>query len=136
MLRSLVALPCESQLATATSSILTTRHSPPSLLRRYYPQLTDVLSELGVSPAAIKLALTPGDTRAARNVAQTEKGRELCGGSVPKFIVKCAGDASGADLTAAGSPTSPEYFENVFEACERRIAAQGTAALAVPREEL
>ena len=85
-------------------------------------QLTGVLSELGVPAAEIQLALSPGTARAAQNAAQTEKGRLLCGGSVPKFLVTCGGDSADVAAATSGSPTSPDYFERIFEACDKRAA--------------
>ncbi|KAJ1479249.1 thioredoxin-like protein [Baffinella frigidus] len=92
------------------------------------PQLlAAAMSELGVPADA---AMQPGPARAARNVALTQRGRAMSGGSVPHFVVKCDGDPGGGDVAAAtpGGPTSPEFFEQVFAECEKRAdAARGAA---------
>jgi predicted DsbA family dithiol-disulfide isomerase len=99
------------------------------MLREHFELLRDpnepqllaaVLTELDVPADA---AMQPGAERAARNVALTQRGRAISGGSVPHFVIKCE---VGVDVAAAtpGGPTSPDFFERVFEECEQQSATE------------
>ena len=88
-------------------------HDPndEQLLRRV------LVDELVVPASEAEDALRPSAVRARENVERTERGRALCGGSVPKFVISCT--KGGADMGGGGSPTSPEFFKAAFRRCMR-----------------
>eukprot|EP01043_Picozoa_sp_COSAG02_P021378 COSAG02_NODE_1084_length_14692_cov_214.338724_12_plen_431_part_00 len=63
-----------------------------------------------------KPLMTASQERAAANVALTLRGRNLGGGSVPWFSVRCGDDQRGV-AGSGGSATSPRYFERLFGTC-------------------
>ena len=82
-----------------------------------------LVDELAVPASEEELlaALRPSAARARGNAELTERGRALCGGSVPKFIVSCTGEGGEGDGVGGGSPTSPEYFTAGFRHCVERM---------------
>eukprot|EP00401_Gymnodinium_catenatum_P044319 CAMPEP_0117550400 /NCGR_PEP_ID=MMETSP0784-20121206/48662_1 /TAXON_ID=39447 /ORGANISM="" /LENGTH=208 /DNA_ID=CAMNT_0005347419 /DNA_START=141 /DNA_END=765 /DNA_ORIENTATION=+ len=93
-------------------------------LSQHFEHLTDPndalalrarLETLGVPGAEVDAALSDPN-RAARNMERTRAVRGSLRAGVPQFEVRCGGSE---DLCAfaRGGPTSPEYFENLFELC-------------------
>lgn len=77
--------------------------------------LGDRLQALGVPRAELEAALSDPE-KASENERRTREARAVLRGGVPQFEVRCGGQQ---DLTAMapGGPTSPEYFDRIFEAC-------------------
>lgn len=82
--------------------------------------LQKVLTALSVPEEEVSTAVRDPD-RFSRNAEITERARRmLSGGGVPEFFVRISG---GENLCAksSGSPTTPEFFERIFES----ICSQG-----------
>eukprot|EP00929_Paragymnodinium_shiwhaense_P120165 TRINITY_DN92069_c0_g1_i1.p1 TRINITY_DN92069_c0_g1~~TRINITY_DN92069_c0_g1_i1.p1 ORF type:complete len:266 (+),score=60.82 TRINITY_DN92069_c0_g1_i1:100-798(+) len=74
------------------------------------------LEALGVPRAEVVNAL--GDElKYKKNAERTEKARLQLRGGVPDFAVFCEGKAEDLSRRASGGPTSPAYFQGLFEAC-------------------
>ena len=84
--------------------------------------LAEVLSGLGVPTPSWIVAgtgasvLSASQQRTDSNAALTLRGRELSGGSVPRFSVRC-GDDDRDWIGSGGGATSPKYFEKLIGKC-------------------
>ncbi|CAE8688950.1 unnamed protein product [Polarella glacialis] len=84
--------------------------------------------------AAVAEVLAESKARAALGDELRELSRKLGASGVPKFRVSCNGSS---DLCPAGGdegPTSPEYFERIFEACLCRAPTAAPSAVATLSE--
>eukprot|EP00931_Biecheleriopsis_adriatica_P097567 TRINITY_DN7137_c0_g1_i2.p1 TRINITY_DN7137_c0_g1~~TRINITY_DN7137_c0_g1_i2.p1 ORF type:complete len:222 (-),score=50.22 TRINITY_DN7137_c0_g1_i2:113-778(-) len=82
--------------------------------------LQDALTALGV-PADEVTAALEDEGKAVRNAKRTQEAQQmLTRGGVPEFFVRVKG---GPNLCASrhGSPTSPEYFIEIFEDISQRM---------------
>jgi len=75
------------------------------------------LGILGVPDAEVDAALSDPD-RHARNEERTRALRGSLRAGVPQFEVRCGGgDEDLCESAPGGGPTSPEYFERLFDLC-------------------
>merc|ERR1712039_251890 len=85
------------------------------------PLLQEVLTGLGVPEEEVTAVITDPN-KAARNAQERDRADAmLTGGGVPQFFVRVGG---GKDLCEEvnDSPTSPQFFERIFERiCSRSV---------------
>ena len=80
--------------------------------------LKSAFQAVGVPPQVIDAFLAESPTeQAKRNQDMRQKGLQMTGGSVPKFIISCAGSDQDRCAMQPGGPTDPKYFVDVLTSC-------------------